>query len=271
MSRPTFRQQTYEPLRDKTIHNVLRHLFVTEFGYADKVIFAEAMIERILTTIEQFVQPTDLLKPGQLLWLAVAHDGHKHASRHMRDIPQVPVILDLVTDQELEVLAKGQEYPKTRRERVTRLLQQAMAQGGVLAESDLSAILLFSLTRISADIKHLERVEGLSLPYRGTVHDAGSTLTHKVEIIRLYEAGHLEPDICRLLSPTHSLEAVTRYVQAYKNVTKLLERGFPAGEIGGILRMSVRLVHAYADILRQHHPDLLARNPHFANEAKPSA
>lgn len=265
MSRPSYRQQTYEPLRDKTLHNVMRHLFVTEFGYADKVIFAEAMIERILTTIEQFVRPTDLLKPGQMLWMAVAHDGHKHASRRMRDIPQVPVILDLVTDQELQSLSQGQPHAEARRERETRLLKQALDQGGVLAESDLSAILLFSLSRVSHDIKRLERVDGRSLPYRGTVHDAGSTLTHKVAIIKLYEAGHLEPDICRMLSPTHSLEAVTRYVQAYKNVTKLVERGFAPDDIGGILRMSVRLVHAYADILRQHHPEILARNPNFAD------
>jgi len=269
MSHPTFRQQVYAPLRDKTLQNVLRHLFVSEFGYADKVIFAEAMIERILSTLEQCLPPTDWLKPGQMLWLAVAHDGHKHANRRMRDLPLVPVILDLVTDDELQALAQGQPYLQARRARVIRLLRQALDQGGVLAETDLSALLLSSLSCISEDIRHLQQ-QGQTLPYRGTVQDVGSTLTHKVEIIRLYEQGYLEPDICHRLSPTHSLEAVTRYIQAYKNVTKLLDRGFSAPEIGGILRLSVRLVHAYAAIVRQHHPDVLARNPHFAHGETPS-
>jgi hypothetical protein len=44
MQHRTDRQQTYEPLRDKTLFNVLRQQFVSEFGYANKVIFAEVMI-----------------------------------------------------------------------------------------------------------------------------------------------------------------------------------------------------------------------------------
>jgi hypothetical protein len=262
MSRPSFREHVYAPLRDKTLRNVLCHLFVTQFGYGDKAIFAEAIVERVLSTLEQYLYPVQSLKPGQMLWLAVAHDGHKHANQAMREIPLVPVVLDLVTDDELQALAQGQPYLQTRRQRVVRLLHQAIEQGGVLAETDLSALLLASVSRLSDDIRRLQR-EGQNLPYRGTVQDVGPTLTHKAQIIRLYEQGHLETDICRLLSPTHSLDAVTRYIETYKKVTRLLERGFSAPEIGGILRLSTRLVHVYAAIIQQYHPDVLARNPHF--------
>lgn len=265
MSHPTFRQQVYNPLCDKTVHHVLRHLFVTEFGYADKVIFAEAMIERILAALQPCWLPTAALQPGQFLWLAVSHDGHKHAHQLMRDMPLVPVVLDLVTDDELQTLAQGQSYAQTRRQRIMRLLRQAFAQGGVLAETDLSALLLSSVSSISEEIRRLQAA-GQSLPYRGTVQDVGLTLTHKVQIIRLFEQGYLEPEICSRLSPTHSLQAVTRYIQAYKNVIKLVERGFSAAEINAILHMSVRLVYAYVAIARQHHPDILLRNPHFPGE-----
>jgi len=262
----TDRQETYEPLRDKTLFNVLRQQFVTEFGYANKVIFAEAMIERILQTIEAFVQPTALLKPGQLLWMAVAHDGQKHAHQPLQEIPQTPVILDLVTDDELRALAAGQAFGEVRQQRLARLLRQAFAQGGVLAQNDLAAITLTHRKQVSQAIRHIQETEHCILPYRGSVQDIGATLTHKVETIRLFEAGYLEPEICRLLSLPHDLASVENYVQTYKNVLKLLERGFAPGEVSGILAISEPLVAAYIHIIREHHPDILARNPHFQEQ-----
>jgi len=263
MRRRTARQETFSPLRDKTLANVLRRMFMSEFGYENKAIFAEAMIGRILETIEAFVKPARLLKPGQLLWMAVAHDGRKHARQSMKDIPQVPVVLDLVTDRDLQGLAEGEEFLTVRRSRHARLLKQAFAQAGVLAQGDLSAISLLSPCSVRRDIAQCEAEGGCILPYRGTVQDAGATISHKVEVIRLLEAGYLEPEICRRLSVVHDLQSVENYVQIYKNVVKLLERGFSASEISAILSVSKRLVEAYIDIVREHHPEIIARNTHF--------
>ena len=270
MSRHTDRQKTFSPLQDKTLSSVLRHLFVTEFGYEKKVIFAEAMIERILETIEAFVKPASLLEPGQLLWMAVVNDGRKHARKSMKEISQVPVILDLVTDDELQALADGEEYRLVRRRRHARLLEQAFAQGGVLAQSDLAAITLTSRTQASDDIARIQESEDRILPYRGSVQDLGATLTHKVEVIRLLEAGYLEPDICRRLSVVHDLRSVENYVQPYKNVMKLLERGLTPREVSDILSVSERLVEAYIEIIREHHPEVLAGNPSLQEQLAPS-
>lgn len=267
VSRRTDRQETYAPLRDKTLFNVLRQQFVTEFGYENKVIFAEAMIARILHTVEAFVKPTALLKPGQLLWMAVAHDGHKHAQQPMQEIPQTPIVLDLVTDEELQALANGQAFDAVRQNRLARLLKQAFAQGGVLAQSDLAAISLTHRTQVAQALQRVQETEQRLLPYRGTVQDVGATLTHKVETIRLFEAGYLEPEICQRLSVPHDLESVENYVQTYKNVLKLLERGFAPREVSGILAISEPLVSAYTAIIREHHPDILARNPYFQEQS----
>lgn len=260
MRRRTSRQEDFSPLRDKTVSNVLRQLFVTQFGYENKVIFAEAMIERILETMDAFVKPAAFLKPGQLLWMAVANDGRKHAHQPMKEIPKVPIILDLITDEELQSLAEGLDYRTVRRHRHARLLEQAFAQGGVLAQSDLAALTLTSRTMVRADLTHFRETENRLLPHRGSVQDVGGTLTHKVEIIRLFEAGFLEPDICRLLPIIHDLPAVENYVQTYKNVIKLLERGFAPSEVSGILSIDKRLVQAYIDIIHEHHPEVLSRN-----------
>ena len=115
---------------------------------------------------------------------------------------------------------------------------------------------LVSNKSLGEDIRHVQKEEGRLLPYRGTVHDLGRSLTHKVQIIRLLEQGYLESDICRKLSPAHDLSSVERYVQTYKNILKLLRRGFSPHEISGILSMSKSLVVAYVDIACEHHPEI---------------
>lgn len=253
-------------MRDKTLSNVLCQLFVNEFGYGNKVIFAEAMIERILDTVALFVQPATLLKPGQMLWTAVANDGRKHAFQAMKNIPQVPVVLDLITDDDLQRLASGDSYATVRAQRHTRLLEQTFAQQGVLAQNDLAAITLSNLKQVGADLARFRTENNRHLPFRGSIQDIGGTITHKAEVIRLFEAGYLEPDICRMLSIPHDLSAVENYVQTYKNVLKLLERGFAPGEISGILGVSRKLVDAYMDIAGEHHPYVVDSNRSHRNQ-----
>jgi len=257
------RQETFGPLQDKTLESVLLTLFVQEFGYESKTVFAQAAIQRILETLEAFMQPRSVLKPGQLLWMAVANDGHKHAHQPLREIPQVPVVLDLVTQHDLQRLADGEKWTQVRRRRHARLLEQALEQGGVLAQGDLAAITLVSRGIIGTDIQQYQDAEHRILPYRGSVQDMGPTISHKVEIIRLFEQGYLEPDICEMISPPHSLAAVENYVQTYKNVLKLLRRGFALWEIASILSMSKKLVFAYTEIACEYHPDIVDQNPHL--------
>lgn len=259
----SYRQRTYSPLQDKELESVLKRLFIDEFGYENKEIFAEAMIERILEILEAFMRPRSLMKPGQLLWMAVANDGKKHAGKHMKEIPKVPVVLDLITQADLQALADGEKYIDVRRQRNARLLQQTFEQGGVLSQSDLASMILVSNKSIGEDIRYFQKKEHQLLPYRGTIHDLGRALTHKVEVIRLYEAGYLEPEICEELSPAHKLSSVERYVQSYKNILKLLRRKFSPLEVAGILSMSKSLVVSYVEIACQHHPSLVELNPYL--------
>lgn len=263
MNRRTHRQEIFSPLQQKELKSVLRTLFVTEFGFENKAIFADAMIDLILETLEAFLQPRSLLKPGQLVWMAAANDGSKHAHQSMAEIPQVPVVLDLITQDDLQRLADGEPYIEIRRQRYARLLDQAFEQDGVLSQGDLACMTLISPPQVGTDIRYFQNTEHRLLPYRGTIHDLGPTLTHKVEAIRLFEAGYLEPDICELLSPTHSLEAVEAYIQTYKNVLKLLRRQFSPLQISSILSLSEQLTVAYVESACEHHIDIVEHNPYL--------
>jgi len=256
-------ERTYSPLQDKTLASILRHLFITEFGYGQKVVFAEVMITRIFETLEPFLQSVSLLRPGQLLWMAVRRDQRKHTFEWMKDTPKVPVILDLVADEDLAALAKGEPLINIRRRRHARLLDQTLAQGGVLAQSDLVALGLASEAQIQGDIQYTQKAEDRILPYRGSVQDIGPTMSHKVDVARLLEAGYLEPEIGRKLSPVHDLRSVERYAQAYKNVLKLLDNDLAPEDIAAILSLSPGLLRRYMAIVQVHHPEVLAKNSHL--------
>jgi hypothetical protein len=257
------RERTFAPLQEKTLANVLRHLFITEFGYGQKVVFAEVMIQRIFETLEPFLMPLPLLRPGQVLWMAVRRDRSKHTFESMKDTPKVPVVLDLIADEDLVALAAGETCVAIRRRRHARLLDQALVQGGVLAQSDLVALTLANDKQVYRDIQHVQKAEDRLLPYRGTVQDIGPTMSHKVDVARLLEAGYLEPEIGRKLSPVHDLRSVERYAQTYKNVLKLLDKDLAPEEIASILSLSLGLLQRYMEIVQEHHPEVLGKNSHL--------
>ena len=196
------------------------------------------MIQRILETLYAFLIPRSFLKPGQLLWMAVANDGKKHGGQPMKEIPQVPVVLDLVARDDLQQLAKGEKYINVRRRGTLVSFSKPSNKEACSPKLTCACINLVSRGLIGLDIGYFQKTEHRLLPYRGTVQDAGGTVSHKAEAVRLFENGHLEPDICTMLSPAHTLAAVENYVQSYKNILKLLRRDFSPLEISGILSMS---------------------------------
>ena len=262
MRRRSTRYRDYHPLLAKTVPNALLNLFIEQFGYGDKVVLAEAMIERILDTLMELVQPSTLVKPGQLVWLAVPVDGPKYTHQPMDKLPKKRVTLDLITFEDIKRLEQGVSIPEIRRHRQARLIRQARAQGAALAQSDVSLMTLVVSSTVSTDLKRYQLENQCVLPYRGVEHDTGPTRTHKVEVIRLLEQGYLESEIRRKLKIEHSLSSIERYVQPYKNVIKLLERDFTPTEICCILTMPARLLEQYIEIIHEHYPDIIENNSH---------
>ena len=69
-----------------------------------------------------------------------------------------------------------------------------------------------------------------------------------------------------MLHPVHNLRSVERYAQYYKNVLKLLDHGFAPSEISSILSLSMRLVNDYIQIVKEHHPEIIAGNSHLQGQ-----
>ncbi len=262
MRRRSNRYRDYHPLLAKTVPNVLLNLFIEQFGFGDKIVIAQAMVERILDTLMDIMQPSALVNPGQLVWLAVPVDGPKYTHQPMEKLPKKRVTLDLITFEDIKRFEQGVPIPEIRRERQARLARQTRAQGAALAQSDISLMTLVASSTVSTDLKRYQQENHCVLPYRGVEHDTGPTCTHKVEIIRLLEQGYLESEIRYKLKIEHSLSSIERYVQPYKSVIKLLEKDFTPMEICCILSMPARLLEQYVEIIHEHHPDIIENNSH---------
>ena len=110
---------------------------------------------------------------GQMLWYAVAKDEKGGYGKNMKNLRLRPVILSVVTYEDIQKRAKGVSLKEIRKCGEARILHEADKQSGTLAQSDLSLILSRSLATIQKEITDYERENNVVLPRRGTVHDLG--------------------------------------------------------------------------------------------------
>lgn len=73
-------------------------------------------------------------------------------------------------------------------------------QDGVLNQADVSLLIGVSAGIIGKDIREFQLERGVILPYRGTIHDIGPTLTHKKIIIQQFVRNVPTPEIARRTS-----------------------------------------------------------------------
>src|SRR5205814_4595310 len=78
---------------------------------------------------ERFHPPRSRFKLGRLFWAGVAADDPPSQNKRIEDTRLVPIVLDLVTAQDIdETRTKGMRS-QTRRTKIVRLFRQADEQG----------------------------------------------------------------------------------------------------------------------------------------------
>ncbi len=130
--------------------------------------------------------------------------------------------------------------------RIVRITNQALDQGTLLTQGDLSLILAESRRTISRHIKQIEGSEE-SVPTRGKWKDIGPGESHKKKIVELYLLDYEYTDIAR--RTRHSPEAIMRYVKAFARVLTLSEEGYSDNEIRMISGTSIKTVQEYKELI----------------------
>ena len=240
----------------RSLPDLLVHKFLTEYGYDHGPVIARAIVEDILATVER-CHP-DRIPPKTVVWLAVRREWKgQYKGLTVRDL--VPVRLRMVADEEIALLMS----PMLRREskacrafnraRYARWCRDAYEQGGVLTLLDLSLISGLSEHYVGELLREYEAQTGQVVPTRGTVHDVGSSVTHKAEVIRRWLRRESPARIARDMN--HSQSAVDRYIADFEKV-RLLAQHIAADDLPAFTGLSKSVVQQYIALLREYESQL---------------
>ena len=94
-----------------------------------------------------------------------------------------------------------------------------------------------------------EEEHELILPYRGTIHDLGRTISHKEKIVKMYLEGKSYEKIKQ--ETGHSIQAISNYIRGYRRVV-LLSENYEEEEISFLTGMSKSLVREYLKIAKEN-------------------
>lgn len=241
------RETHYGPLRRKTFQaSLIRELreHVPTLG----TLTAQPLAQRIEEMIDEYFPAIERLRMGQVLWMAVDEKERPGYGKTIEQTKLKPVLLELVSTEDIENLLTGVSREEIRRDTVIRLFHQAKAQGGVLTQTDVATMTGVEPTKIHHYIKGYQKETGEVVPHRGTIHDMGPTLTHKAAICRrVILEGHSIEDTAR--ETHHSVQAVTRYVQDYRRVHACLKNGLSIDQTSFAAKMPQRLVQQYERLI----------------------
>lgn len=230
------------PPQGKGIQGAIKHLLEEQYAFVGGDRVQDMLIKDLIHIFQQYSRDPWNLEVGQTLWFAVHMDEKPGPGKTLSKMRVVPTILSITHDEDKQMRINGYSHQEIRRYRVARLLKEAYAQKGVLTQADVAELIGVSAGTIGKDIKTYQTEQGVILPYRGTIHDIGPSLTHKKVIIEKFLQGIPTPDISRMTQ--HTEVACDRYIKAFKKVRMLHGKMKPL-EIARIIGMSERLVNEY--------------------------
>jgi hypothetical protein len=230
--------------------NAIKLLLKQEYKFMGGEKIQNMFVEDLLKEFNKHLRDGWKLDAGQTVWWAAHKDETPGRNKTIENTRMVPVILTIASQDDLRLRLDGYSAREIRRHRVARMFREAYEQSGVLNQADVSQLIGVSTGTIGKDIREFQLENDVVLPYRGTIHDMGPTLTHKRIIIQQFLRNIPTPEIARRTS--HSEEACDRYIKGFKKVKKLYEDGMLAENIAAELEMSKSLVYAYIEIIEDN-------------------
>lgn len=256
------RVNAYASIEKRNFQTALVYLLETEYGILFSRRILQVLAEEVEGLIEEFYPKTERVQSGQLIWTCTGDEGQKaQPGKPTESYKATTVVLPLIGPEEVQEQLKrcgkgnGKSRQQARHQRqMKRIVEAAVAQGGLLTLAEVSMILGVSYEAVRKYARQIEEETGKPLPLKGYKMDQGSRPTHKGEIIRLYEVGMEPPDIAR--ETGHSLKSVDRYLKDYDRVKMLLKQNLSVAEISAIIGRGQSVVKEYIAQAQIYHPQL---------------
>ena len=237
----------YHSAHDRFIKPAIEDFFSKEFPNTFGPNVRSNIADELLAIFSSNNRDTQTIKPGQILWNAV----HKDTRADSRNRKLLPVVLTIVADEDISNLEKKMSIPENRQNVIARITQEAYSQGALLSMRDIGLLLATDPSTISGDRKCYEEKNSCSLPHTGTLHDMGSCITHKYQIIFKYVIEKKDPTIIAK-ETNHSLKAVDHYLKDYGRVKLLYQDNKPPEYIKAATALPVHVINQCIDIINQY-------------------
>jgi hypothetical protein len=250
-SKESIAERRYHRIKGKSLKNILLDRFLNNYGYDKGIVTANAIVDNILTIIEQYYRHSDnsFIKQGQLVWHAVPIDEYPKKGKSMAQTKLKPVVLDIISDQDIEDMKKPLHHREICIKKVERWTYQVYDQGTLLTNLDLAVLLGVNENTAAQYVQEYYSLYGRPLPTRGNIQFLGSGQTHKKEIITMYLNAYLVPNICQRTN--HSKDAVERYIRDFEAIRTLDTKFNDINTISLITRLSKTVVQQYIDLIPQ--------------------
>jgi len=231
-----YNQQSAGRLLDKTaLHAIQVEL---QQGYNLSPIEAQVLARRVMQLVDE--QTGFMRQQGQIAYQAIAIE--EPPGKPLRECRKVTVHLTLVAEDDAEAWdTAGAEA--LRRQRVHRLIYEALLQGGALSQEDLACLLGVSIKTIQRIFAYY-RQQGQHLPSRGEIQDMGRGVSHKIPVIRKYVHDLSLSTISQQLHK-HGLVSMARYLHHFALVMILEDRGLASPQMQSIIGISENLIEQY--------------------------
>lgn len=241
----SFRQKQYSSAKERFLRPAIVNFFRREFPKLFGPVMRVKLADEIMQIVNDLNIDSNCLKPGQVLWNAL--DKSTRADSPNRKYKAV--ILTLVNKEDIEYLVNGGPRAGLRKKVIARMINEAYEQGGILSMRDIALLTLKCSSNISIDRQAYERENNVILPHTGVLHDMGSCITHKNQIIRKVYLEKKDP-VMVAKETNHSQRAVDHYLNDFNRVKCAYQNNSNIDYIHVVTGISKKIVKQYLDIIR---------------------
>jgi len=234
----------YDAARHRFLKPVLINFFACEFPKLFGPVMRERIVYELIALFEKTAPEVKRIKPGQILWNAL----DKNTRGDSPNRRYVPVILSVITENDVEQLANGVPMSAVAQNAVARMYREAYQQGGVLSSRDLGLLTLRVPTNVSEIRLKYEKKHQCLLPHTGLLHDMGSCISHKRMIIRKVLVEKKDPaDVARECN--HSQKAVDHYLKEFHRVKTAYKHNQDNDYVHIVTGIAKHVVNEYIEII----------------------
>jgi len=237
----------YKSAHKRFAKPAIEHFFEKEFPKMFGPNIRSVIADKLIEIFHHNFRDTKTLEPGQILWNAV----HKDTRADSLNMKLVPVVLTIVCDQDISKLENGMKVYEHKQNVIARLTKEAYAQNALLSMRDIALLTACTPQYISTCRKEYEQRHNVTLPHTGNLHDMGSCLTHKYQIIYKCVVDKKDPTVVAA-ETNHTIRAVDHYLKDFNRVKTLYFDDKTPEYIHLVTKLSLNVIAQYLNIINQY-------------------